>query len=330
MKKTVFLLPAYFGTWTARATLDSPSVALPSRHCSSFPREQTSTTDRALGAGASGWREVHVSGPTESTAWSSELQTIDALVSGSSLLVLDGVASEAECAAIVAACSRAATRNRDAWIAGGHAAPSTVRLPSFAAVARELSQPESAEEAHGQGLWPGPVPADVDGLCASVLLRVLARLDAQWPALVQHLFGSHGDSSQHDFSGAVLPRTLVGLFERGALAWASREPSVNVYAAGGSFSAHQDGHALTVLVPLTPPQACTGGGTGFWSRSRARTSHPGAEPPTAVLKPEVGSALVFGGLVTHAGVSVQSGERIVLVASFSARDEQRPLAWFSD
>jgi hypothetical protein len=39
--------------------------------------------------------------------------------------------------------------------------------------------------------------------------------------------------------------------------------------------------------------------------------------PSLVLKPSRGSALVFGGDVTHAGMPVEAGIRSVLVCSFS-------------
>lgn len=260
--------------------------------------------------------------------------TADAMVRGSSLLLLDGIATESECADVVAACSSAAAHNRQDWVDAGYDAPCTVRLCSAAAVKRELWRPESADEAQGRGLWPGPVPTEADDVCTEMLRRVLIYLDAEWPTLVRELFEkqcitkrtkvSVNQRSSAEVNEYERPRTLMSLFENGALVWANREPSVNVYAAGGDFSAHKDDHALTVLIPLTPPEACTGGGTGFWG------SRHGTEPPVIVLKPRVGSALIFCGQVTHAGVAVLSGERAVFVASFSARDENRPLAWFSD
>ena len=42
-------------------------------------------------------------------------------------------------------------------------------------------------------------------------------------------------------------------------------------------------------------------------------------PPTAVLRPPLGTAILFGGDVTHAGLPVEAGTRAVLVASFSTR-----------
>jgi hypothetical protein len=94
---------------------------------------------------------------------------------------------------------------------------------------------------------------------------------------------------------------------------------VNVYSGEqrGAFPPHTDGHALTILVPLSPPSHFTGGGTGFWGPDARK---PKAQPvPTVSLVPAAGSALCFSGEVMHAGLPVLTGERIVLVASFSAR-----------
>lgn len=40
-----------------------------------------------------------------------------------------------------------------------------------------------------------------------------------------------------------------------------------------------------------------------------------------IVTPKGGTALVFGGNITHAGQPVTSGERLVLVASFSQRPD---------
>ena len=100
--------------------------------------------------------------------------------------------------------------------------------------------------------------------------------------------------------------------------------------------------ALTVLIPLTAPtDDFTGGGTGFWARDKvlsdkalsdlmdeygdalkSETVPEGA--PTAVLTPKPGTALVFGGDVTHAGMPVKTGTRSVFVASFSTRTRASP------
>ena len=91
-----------------------------------------------------------------------------------------------------------------------------------------------------------------------------------------------------------------------------------MYTTNGFFGAHKDHLALTVLIPLTPPADFTGGGTGFWAGNRETTENPDA-PPTRVIAPPIGTALVFGGDVTHAGMPVDGGLRSVLVASFSTR-----------
>jgi hypothetical protein len=91
---------------------------------------------------------------------------------------------------------------------------------------------------------------------------------------------------------------------------------------GGEFYAHQDHQALTVLVPLSEPHSFEGGGTGFWAAAPDAASREAADrhaPPTLVLKPPAGDALLFAGSVTHAGMPVRAGERVVLVASFSRR-----------
>ena len=133
------------------------------------------------------------------------------------------------------------------------------------------------------------------------------------------------------------------------------EPACNVYTPGGAFPAHEDGHSLTVVLVLTDPASgrggFDGGGTGFWCeaarpawsrlKSWARDARHGRSglsdgatllrdlllrdsatlEPTVVVRPPAGSALIFGGNVTHAAVAVDEGERAVLVASFSTRAE---------
>jgi hypothetical protein len=90
----------------------------------------------------------------------------------------------------------------------------------------------------------------------------------------------------------------------------------------------QDHEALTVLIPLNSPDegvggvpvaggAFSGGGTGFWKKEHAegaRSTHAA----TVVLRPAAGTALVFGGHVTHAGMPVVAGTRVCFVASFRA------------
>ena len=102
------------------------------------------------------------------------------------------------------------------------------------------------------------------------------------------------------------------------------EPAINVYEEGGYFGAHKDHLALTVLIPLTSPgENFGGGGTGYWRGNRESSENP-TEEPDLILKPAAGSALVFGGDVTHAGMPVASGYRSVFVCSFSTRTPASP------
>merc|ERR1712032_72315 len=43
-------------------------------------------------------------------------------------------------------------------------------------------------------------------------------------------------------------------------------------------------------------------------------------PPTHLIRASAGTAILFGGQVTHAAQPIISGERVVFVASFSRRD----------
>ena len=139
--------------------------------------------------------------------------------------------------------------------------------------------------------------APVQALCDALLLRALSLVEAQ---LVHDLFGDCTTDS---------PGTCV---KNPQLAFSANEPAVNVYFAGGDFKAHEDNHALTVLVPLSAASTdFEGGGTAFWS---TRDAGPGGSvnveacarsgqlcPLTMVLCPPAGAALLWGGV--HARVA---------------------------
>ena len=171
--------------------------------------------------------------------------------------------------------------------------------------------------------------------CEEVLLRVLDRLDDECPSIYSTLFapGEGWAARQPLNARGVQPKsadgppahlaetcpTLRDLYLAGELEWSEGEPAINVYGAGGQFGCHKDHLALTVLMPLTAPGTdFAGGGTGFWAGNRETSEDPQSNP-TAVLTPALGTALVFGGDVTHAGMPVQAGLRAVFVASFSTR-----------
>ena len=175
--------------------------------------------------------------------------------------------------------------------------------------------------------------SDVVLTCDEMLLRVLDHLDEEIPSIYQSLF------LPSDQWAARQPLTAQGeqptippsphlidmcdglreLYMMGELEWSEGEPAINVYEGGGYFGAHKDHLALTVLIPLTSPgDDFVGGGTGFWSGNREVDENPSDEP-NLILKPAAGSALIFGGDVTHAGMPVESGYRSVFVCSFSTR-----------
>ena len=178
--------------------------------------------------------------------------------------------------------------------------------------------------------------ADAQALCDALIRRTLALVEDQLPALGQTLFGQS--------------TVLADLDVRFSL----NEPAVNVYGATGDFGEHEDGHMLTMLVPLsqasafegggTPPSGrrththahmhthtCTHGcmyirtgGTAFWPTDADAESFSVAahdetlheirdmdERAKHVMLPSRGTLLLFVGSVTHAGVAVRSGERMV-------------------
>ena len=120
----------------------------------------------------------------------------------------------------------------------------------------------------------------------------------------------------------VLQQTTEGLrdlYIQSELEWSEGEPAINVYESGGQFGPHKDHLALTVLIPLTGPPTFDGGGTGFWAGNRDVDENQRTSQPDLILTPSPGSALIFGGDVTHAGMPVVKGLRSVFVCSFSTK-----------
>ena len=114
----------------------------------------------------------------------------------------------------------------------------------------------------------------------------------------------------------------------GELEFSSNEPAVNVYYEGGGFTPHEDNCALTVLIPLSSAADGEFAGTGFWPPTARRAKANGGsggcgDEHSLVLKPEAGSAMLFTGDVTHAGLPVARGARAVLVQSFSRKGAAR-------
>jgi hypothetical protein len=152
-----------------------------------------------------------------------------------------------------------------------------------------------------------PLPADVDQLLQRILMRAATLIDEQVPAIASTLFDGEA---------------IAQLMADNRLKYSSREPAINVYSSGGEFLPHKDSQSLTVLIPLSSPDDFVGGGTSFWSQdSRGHR----VEEPSVLLRPPAGTAMLFGGCVTHAGVSVESGKRVVFVASFSNAKSDQPI-----
>ena len=139
-----------------------------------------------------------------------------------------------------------------------------------------------------------------------ILTRVLWCVEHLEPALAKKIF-----------PGASKFEHLADMCVK--LAWG--EPYVNRYTEGGCFEPHVDGHALTILVPLsTPDTDFSGGGTAFWS-SHIATDNESAKsvPPSLVLAPSCGTGILWRGHITHAGLAVKEGIRHVFVASFDLK-----------
>jgi len=237
----------------------------------------------------------------------------DALASSHSIMEISSVASFEECAALHDHATAVASRER---------------------VARQKSGPAYGTDGmryDGRtGRIRGPVKELLDEqsqeLCDTILMRVVAELERQMPALVPRLFGA-----------GVLLRSIL---HNAQLAFSPGEPAINVYTAGGNFDAHTDKQSLTILVPLSRPCGASGtrggiacdapseadpadfdgGGTAFWNRPvGSDCTMADLGDPELVVRPTPGTAIVFGGQMTHAGLGVLTGQRCVLVASFSAK-----------
>jgi len=177
--------------------------------------------------------------------------------------------------------------------------PGLVRIPTRSAAERAAAFDIPCAD---------PLSAEVDNMLHTILKRATNVMTQQIPSISEVLFG--GESVCH-------------LLDTDQLKFSSREPAINIYTPDGQFLAHKDAQAITVLIPLScPDHHFQGGGTSFWSQdSRGHR----VEDPTIILKPAAGSAMLFGGCVTHAGVSVNKGTRVVFVASFSRASEETPV-----
>lgn len=128
------------------------------------------------------------------------------------------------------------------------------------------------------------------------------------------------ESLMPDLAGNLFP-DACGLLDL-SFKFSGEEPMLNRYTVGGDFAPHQDGHALTVLMPLsTADGEFEGGGTAFWSPETIGPDSASAKgvPPSLVLRPPAGTGILWRGHLTHAGLPVTRGVRHVWVASFDLR-----------
>jgi hypothetical protein len=151
-----------------------------------------------------------------------------------------------------------------------------------------------------------PDGVNLDGrthaLAHIILSRALWSLEVLHPELAAELFPE--------------PCDCCDLWMR----FSGQEPMLNRYTLGGGFEPHQDGHALTVLVPLSTADAdFVGGGTAFWSEATIGCDSTAAKsvPPSLIMRPPIGTGLFWRGHLTHAGLPISSGTRHVFVASFN-------------
>lgn len=177
-----------------------------------------------------------------------------------------------------------------------------VRMPTRAAASRhDLPDTDTLYD---------PLPATLSQLVEErILERAFHFIDEHLcPSVTQILFG-HDENS------------ILRLYQNDKLEWSIREPAVNVYyPPTGYFGMHKDNKALTILLPLTTrDQDFTGGGTGFWSCESHYRPIENVHAPSLVMAPKAGTAVLFGGQVYHNGLPIQSGHRVVFVASFSKR-----------
>ena len=265
-----------------------------------------------------------------------------ALADSHSLLMVNALASPAECEKLRTLAAPAALREQ----ADMEARPDLWTSERPRGQARKLGRVRLPVREAGLLSEEGRV------LCDQLLMRALCLLQAELPELIERLFGpclasnarsaKAGNQAMKQGSGMfigmcssaepTLERQCAGGGGGGGdgdgggsggplplnvsrLAFAPLEPAVNVYWAGGAFKRHEDKQSLTVLVPLS--DGYEGGGTGFWTREQTGASRE----PAFVLRPSPGTALVWGGQVKHAGIPVISGERWVFVASFSPASE---------
>lgn len=234
---------------------------------------------------AANWREVYID-PARAGLSAS---TAESVCMGNSLLLLDSLASASECQALL---EEAAASADDA----------------FEAQTRPSAKYGATPPARVRMELVDHFDEHTIALCDLLLRRAVSRLGKELPSVVERQLGlglGEGFASMRPGIGSML-------------GFSDGEPAINVYRAGGLFKPHEDKQSLTVLVPLSDALngAFVGGGTAFWTTEQRSTAS--TTPPGSVVHAPAGTAIVFTGTVTHAALATLSGERTILVASFSS------------
>ena len=114
-----------------------------------------------------------------------------------SILVFPGLATKAECAALVEASTAAAAAHREACLASSVPFSGYVRLLTAAAAKRASDGSPTSDETvqlmlrpRRYALEPPTLCAASDAACEAILLRLLSLLDAEMPSLVLDHFGA--------------------------------------------------------------------------------------------------------------------------------------------
>ena len=194
------------GVVATRASPPCPfRSSFPSGYCR-YDRRSRSVATRAVPPQAEtrcGWREIWLDGRAPGSK-SDARSLVQNFERGASVLQLDGVASDAECLALVEAAKK-------------RAAAGTVRIPSMAAARRKVRQIGGTEEDLS------PLPDAADATAEAIFQRVLTRIEDELPSLVTTLFSTDETSKCN----------LTARHATGTLLFNNMEPAVNVYTNKG-------------------------------------------------------------------------------------------------
>ncbi len=236
------------------------------------------------------WEEIDIS--KKQKIRQNDIMSFDKFLEGNSIIMLHSIMDDVDCDIIVENASKHAKKYRSERDSLGLPDEGVVRLPTIDAASRAKKNNTPCAN---------PIDPKSDSILKDVLQQTLQIIDEELPHLVSSIFGIKSISFQYQ--------------KENGLVYSSREPAINVYTKGGQFIAHEDGHQLTILIPLSSPHEFSGGGTAFWCQE---SKGHRVDSPSLILKPPRGTAMLFGGHITHAGLPIiEWGERVVFVASFS-------------